>query len=187
MPNILDANGLQTQTYTELVAYFTDNYQLIYGADITLDPDTPDGQWMNIQIQAILDLLDVLTQVYNTMDPDNAVGVVLDQRAAINGIQHQAGTYTITAVVITTNVSVNLYGVDQSTLPNAQPVYTVADNAGNQWQLQTTVTGLAVGANTLDFQAANAGADGRRDLAEDRDHSRRGCRQIGDGVEGERL
>lgn len=138
----------------ELVAEFTANYQQIYGDDINLSSDTPDGQMMNIYIQAILDLEDLLVQVYNSFDPDNAVGVVLDQRLAINGIQRQAGTYTLTNVTVVTSQSLNLYGLDQT----ANDIYTVADNAGNQWQLVATQLGLAAGTHILAFRAAKPGA-----------------------------
>lgn len=153
MPNSLSATGLTTATYDELVAFYIAAYQSIYGSDINLSSDTPDGQMMNIWIQAILDLQDLITQVYNTFDPDNAIGTVLDQRVAINGIQRQGGTYTTTYVTITVNQSVNLYGLDQ----DVQPIFTVADNAGNQWQLITTNTGLTTGAHSLLFQAADPG------------------------------
>lgn len=153
MPNLLDATGLQTATRAELVASFTAAMQQIYGTDINLASDSPDGQMMNIFIQSVLDLEDLLTQIYNQFDPDNAVGNVLDQRVAINGIQRQAGTFTVTPVTLVNSQSVNLYGLDQT----VQPVYTVADNAGNQWQLQTTQTGLAAGTHVLNFQAAVPG------------------------------
>lgn len=158
MPNQLDATGLQTDSYDELLAYYTAQFQAIYGSDINLASDTPDGQWMNIIIQTTLDLLNLVTQVYNGFDPDLAVGNVLDQRVAINGIQRQGGTYTITPVTLVTNASTNLYGIDQSGTPTSQPVYTVADNAGNQWLLQTTQLGIAAGTYILNFQAQNAGA-----------------------------
>lgn len=154
MPNSLSSTGLTTATRQELLANFTANLQAIYGTDIDLDADTPDGQWINILIQSILDLQDLLVQVYNSLDPDNAIGVVLDQRVAINGIQRQGGTFTVTNVTITTSQSVNLYGLDQ----DAQAVYTVADNAGNQWQLQTTILGTGVGPSILAFQSATPGA-----------------------------
>jgi Baseplate J-like protein len=154
MPNILDANGLQTQTQAELLAYYTAAYQLIYGADISLDTSTPDGQWMNIQIQAVLDVLNLLTQIYNSFDPDNAIGVVLDQRVAINGIQREGGTYTVTNVTLVISQSINLYGLDQS----INPVYTVADAAGNQWELIATVLGVTAGSHIFAFQAAKPGA-----------------------------
>src|SRR5581483_5728996 len=93
-------------------------------------------------------------QIYNMFDPDNAVGVILDQRVAINGIQRQAGTFTVTNVTLIVSQALNLYGLDQT----AQPVYTVADNAGNQWQLQTTQHISGPGTYVFSFQAANPGA-----------------------------
>lgn len=154
MPNQLTTTGLQTATQSELYANMSAALQAIYGANIDLSSNSPDGQMLNIFIQAALDLEDLLTQIYNQFDPDNAVGAVLDQRVAINGIQRQAGTYTIQPVSITTSQALNLYGLDQS----AQPVFTVADNAGNQWQLLTTVSLPTPGVYSLSFQAANPGA-----------------------------
>lgn len=154
MPNNLGPTGLTTATQAELVAQYTAALQAIFGADINLGPSTPDGQLVMLFIQSVLDLQDLLIQIYNTFDPDNAIGVVLDQRVAINGIQRQAGTFTITPVTLTISQSVNLFGLDQS----VQPVYTVADNAGNQWQLQSTVTGLGTGSQVLTFQSATPGA-----------------------------
>lgn len=154
MPNVLDSTGLTTSTRQELVDYFTSKYQEIYGADINLESDTPDGQMMNINIQSILDIQDLLTQVYNNQSPDSAIGNVLDQRVAINGIQRQAGTFTVTNVTVVTTQSVNLYGSDQSD----QPIYTVSDSAGNLWELQTTVLGTGVGSFVYAFQAAVPGA-----------------------------
>lgn len=155
MPNLIDATGLQTATQAELVAQFTADLQSIYGPDINLDADTPDGQWMNIMVQAILDLQDLLTQIYNFFDPDNAIGAVLDQRVSINGIQRQAGTFTITPITLVLGQSVNLYGIDQS----AQTPFTAADNAGNKWELQTTELGVGPGTVVYNFQAATPGAN----------------------------
>src|ERR1700744_4144299 len=113
--NSLTAQGLTTSTQPQLLAYYTAQYQSIYGADINLASDTPDGQWMNIIIQTVLDLQDLLTQIYNSFDPDNAIGTQLDQRVAINGIQRLAGTYSITNITLVLTQSVNLYGLDQTT------------------------------------------------------------------------
>lgn len=155
MPNIIDADGLQTATQAELLTYYTTKLQAIYGADINLNSDTPDGQWVNILIQTVLDLQDLLTQIYNSFDPDSAIGVVLDQRVAINGIQRQAGTFSVTNVTLVLTQSVNLYGLDQE----AQQIFTVSDNAGNQWQLQTTQLGVGPGTVSYAFQAVTPGAN----------------------------
>lgn len=154
MPNAIGPTGLTVATQAELVAQYTAAYQAIYGVDINLDPSSPDGQMMMIFIQSILDLQDLLVNIYNMFDPDNAIGNILDQRVAINGIQRQAGTYTVTNITLVLSQSVNLYGLDQTT----NPVYTVADNAGNQWQLQTTHLGVGAGTVSYAFQAATPGA-----------------------------
>jgi uncharacterized phage protein gp47/JayE len=154
VPNSIGATGLTTKTMTELISYFTAQYQSIYGVTINLDPTSPDGQMMMIYIQAVLDTSDLLTQVYNQFDPDTAVGMVLDQRVAINGIQRQAGTFTVTNVTIVTSQALNLYGLDQV----VQPVYTIQDNSGNQWQLISSVYIASASTTILSFQAAKPGA-----------------------------
>lgn len=154
MPNSLGSSGLELATREEWVTYFTTKYQEIYGSDINLASDTPDGQMMNIFIQVILDLQDLLSQIFNSFNPDNAIGTVLDQRVAINGIQRQAGTYTVTPITVVVSQSVNLYGLDQ----DEQDVFTISDNEGNLWQLQITELGLAAGTHVLNFQAAEPGA-----------------------------
>lgn len=138
----------------ELVTFYTATYQAIYGADIDLDSNTPDGQMMNIQIQVVLDLLDLLTQINNDFDPDHALGVILDSRVAYNGIQREGGTFTLTNVSITVTKALTLQGLD--TFPTDP--FTVSDNAGNNWQLQTTQNFSGAGTYVLAFQAAVPGA-----------------------------
>lgn len=153
MPNSLTSTGLTVVTQTELVTNYTASYEAIYGSTINLASNSPDGQMMMIFIQSVLDIANLLSQIYNSFDPDNAVGNVLDQRVAINGLVRQAGTFTLTNITLVMSQSVNLYGLDQT----AQSVFTVADNAGNQWQLQTTQLGVS-GTQVYAFQAANPGA-----------------------------
>lgn len=154
MPNVIGPNGLETSTQQELVDYFTSQYQQIYGPDINLASDSPDGQMMMIFIQAILDVQDLLTQIYNQFDPDSAIGKVLDQRVAINGIQRQAGTHTVTNITVVTSQALNLYGIDQ----NTNEIYTIQDNAGNKWNLIETAVISGAGSHVLAFQAERPGA-----------------------------
>lgn len=154
MPNSITASGVTIATQAELVTQYTGSFQSIYGASINLGPETPDGQLMMTFIQSVLDVEDLLLNMNAMFDPDQAIGVILDQRVAINGIQRQAGTYTITDVTIVTSQSVNLYGLDQT----ANPVFTVADAAGHQYYLQTSVLGTGTGSFVYVFQAATPGA-----------------------------
>lgn len=154
MPNQITTTGIQTASQSELVTQYTDAFEDIYSDDINLNPDTPDGQMMMIFIQTVLDIEDLIVQVFNMFDPDNAIGVILDQRVAINGIQRQVGTFSTTDITITASQSINLAGLDQDT----QPVFTVQDAQGNQWELITSQSGLGIGAHVLLFQAASPGA-----------------------------
>lgn len=153
MPNALTSTGLQTKTRAELLAEYTAALQGVYGIGINLDPDSPDGQELNIRIQAVLDILDLITQVYNSFDPDSAIGATLDMRVAINGIERKAGTYTITYITITTSKALTLYGLDQ----DIEPVYTVSDNAGNKWFLITSTPIAVAGDSVLSFRAEKPG------------------------------
>lgn len=158
MPNVIDANGLEVATRAELVASITAALQAIYGADINLDSDSPDGQLMNIFIQAILDNEDLLVQIYNGFDPDLAIGRTLDMRCAINGVQRQAGTFTLTNIDITVDRALTLPGLDAEVDNPDGTGYTVADNAGNNWILVATQNPAGAGTYTYAFRAQNPGA-----------------------------
>lgn len=153
MPNIINSSGLQTKTSAELITDLTTAFQSIYGPDINLDADSPDGQMMRIFIQSVLDLEDLLTQIYNSFDPDLAYGNALDQRVAINGIQRKAGTYSTTNITIVTTQSVTLQGLNS--FPDDP--YTISDNAGTEWYLENT-SSLGIGTFTRTFRARNPGA-----------------------------
>lgn len=154
MPNVINASGLTVDTYSELYTALSAGLETIYGDDINLASDSPDGQQLNLYIQALLDLSDLLVQTNAMFDPDQAIGVILDQRVAINGIQRQAGTFSVTNVTIVVSQALNLFGLDQTT----EDVFTVADNAGNQWQLQSSQTLGSPGSYVMSFQSLVPGA-----------------------------
>ena len=153
MAATLDQNGLQIETLSTIVANLNSALQSIYGSDINLDPNSPDGQLVALIAQAKLDVEELLANVYSSMDPDQAIGVVLDQRCAINGVVRQAGTNTLQTVTIMVDRAVTLAGLD--TAPTAP--FTVADSTGNQYQLITTHVFSAAGSADLGFQASLLG------------------------------
>lgn len=154
MPNSIGPNGLVVNTQQELVDFYTAQYRLIYGSDINLEQDTPDGQLMMIFVQSVLDLQDLLVQINNQFDPDLAIGKILDQRVSINGIQRQAGTFTITNITLVTDRALTLFGLDQI----SNDIYTVQDNAGNNWQLMISINLPSPGVQVLAFQSEVPGA-----------------------------
>ena len=160
MSDTLDDTGLTLQTLTDIVDDLTAKMKAIYGSDINVDPDSPDGQMINIFAQAAIDLREVLQAIYSGFDPDQASGVILDQRVVMNGISRKEGTYTKTPVDITVDRAVSLVGLDDETLLEANfpvGVYTIKDDAGTQWVLLASVD-LTTGLTSLSFRAVNIGA-----------------------------
>jgi uncharacterized phage protein gp47/JayE len=159
LSDILDDSGLQLKTLPELVAELNDAFRAIYGNDINLDPESPDGQALNILAQYGIDIREVLQEIYSSMDPNQAQGIVLDQRVALNGIRRRAGTFTVVPVTITFDRTVTLAGLDtfSGSIDIPAGVYTVKDDSGTQFALLASGT-FAAGTQTLNFRAAELGA-----------------------------
>lgn len=160
MPNAINSNGLTIQTRAEIVAELLDGvpgfrgYRAIYGADINVDPNSADGQLINLIAQAKVDILEFIQQIYDGFDPDMAIGRTLDERCAINGVVRKAGTYTIQPVTVTVTQALTLAGLD--TAPDAP--FTVADSAGNRFVLEEAHVFSGAGNASLTFRAALLGA-----------------------------
>lgn len=157
MPNDLSADGLTVNTTLEIVASLTAAFQSIYGPDINMGPNSPDGQMIGILAQAIQDNLQLLTQVYNSFAVESSFGSVLDQRVAMSGIVRDQGTYTLAYVDVTATTALTLPGQDVLIATPGATVFTVSDTAGNQFQLQTSYAFGGAGTVTLLFVALTLG------------------------------
>jgi len=162
--NAITNTGITIQTYNEIVTEILDGspgtttqaaypgMRQIYGPTINVEPNSPDGQMVNIVAQAKLDMLEFIQNIFASFDPDQAVGVQLDQRCAINGVRRLQGTYTEVDVDVTASGAVTLAGLDTSTTP-----FTIADASGNQYQLLYTYAFTTAGTQPLTFRSAVIG------------------------------
>ena len=78
MTNAVTSTGLITESLTEIITILEDGFKSIYGSDINLNSNSPDAQMINLFAQAKVDLLECISQVYASFDPDQASGSVLD-------------------------------------------------------------------------------------------------------------
>jgi uncharacterized phage protein gp47/JayE len=156
MPDIIDADGLQVKTAAQIRAELEADLREIYGADINLDQNSPDGQLVGIMTQQAVDLRELAVQINNGFDPDRAVGRILDERVVINNIERNGGTYTIQPVSITVDRTLTLQGLDQDFNNINGTGFTVQDDAGNQFILVDT-TVLTTGTTSLNFRAKEIG------------------------------
>jgi uncharacterized phage protein gp47/JayE len=157
MPDILDATGLTVETASEITSALTTGLQGIYGADINVDSNSQDGQTIGIYTQGGVDVRELLVEINASFDPDQAVGIQLDQRCAINGVVRVAGTYSIFPVDITVSKTVNLQGLDSQANSATGTGFTITDGQGNNVILLDS-TELTAGTTTLDCRAQAIGA-----------------------------
>lgn len=157
MTSQITAQGLQIDTLTTVINNIVTALQNIYGSDINVDQNSPDGQTIGIAAQATIDYLELLQSINNGFDPDQAIGDILDQRVAINNIQRNGGTYTIQPISITVNQTVTLQGLDSNFDSPTGTGYTVQDNSGNQFILAATTT-FTSGTTVAEFRAQQIGA-----------------------------
>jgi|WetSurMetagenome_2_1015567.scaffolds.fasta_scaffold65259_3 uncharacterized phage protein gp47/JayE len=159
MSDTLDEDGLTLETLTELKSDLVTDFKNIYGSDINVDSDTPDGQLIGIIAQIATDIREIISNIYNSMDPDTASGSTLDQRCAINGIQRKSGTFTIVPITVATTKNAFLIGLDDSSesvddIPSG--IFTIKDDSGNLFYLLASIT-TEIGSQTLSFRAADIG------------------------------
>ena len=137
--------GIQVQTFQEIFDELAAGYRAIYGEDINLDPDSPDGQRVAIEAQLVLDSQSFGALEYNQRDPDFALGQSLNSIIKLSGITRRPATRSQVDVVVTTDRPL--------TLPLD---YAVEDDLGQSWTTLNAISILA-GGTTVTLFAENFG------------------------------
>ena len=154
--NYIGVNGIVTQSLPEIISDITSDFQNIYGQNINVDSNSPDGQMINILSQIKKDILDLCVQYYNNLDTERVIGIPQQILYKLNNCIIKAYTYSYVYVNVSVSKSVNLQGLDAD-IENPDGVgYTVSDGNGNRWILAESQT-LTVGTHTLNFRAAELG------------------------------
>lgn len=158
MTDTLDATGLTLDSLATIVNNITVGMQSIYGADINVDSNSPDGQLINLMAQIKIDLQDLINGIYSQFDVNEALGVQLDSLVALNNIKRKGATFTFQNIELTTDRALNLQGLDASANDIDGVGFTVADNIGNQFILLDSQVIAAAGTYTYSFRAKVIGA-----------------------------
>jgi len=156
--NYIGVNGLVTQTISEIQADLTQKYKNIYGENINIEQNSSDGQLINIEALQKKDILDLITQFYNNLDPDYVIGLPQQTLYKLNGLTIKKYTYSYTYVNVTVTEAATLQGLDEN-IENADGTgYTVSDVNGNRWILAETQNLTDAGTYLLNFRAAELGS-----------------------------
>jgi uncharacterized phage protein gp47/JayE len=138
-------SGVQIQTFEEIFEDLSQGYRDIYGQDINLSQESPDGQRVGIEARARLDLQSFALALANSFDPDFADGQGLNKISKLAGIFPRPGTRSQWDLVVTT---------DRPLMLNSG--YTIEDELGQEWIVPEEVE-LITGHNTVTFRAAVTG------------------------------
>lgn len=142
----INENGLLIDEFSTIYNRLADKFKLIYGQDINLEQNSPDGQLLGIITNEIYDLQTLILHIYNSFDPDLAQGVELNKLLKLIAQTRRASTKSIVDITIVANVNV--------TLPAD---YTIIDENKNEWVINAETT-LIAGTNIVSFNAVNFGA-----------------------------
>lgn len=145
---IIDENGIQLDSFSDIFDDLVVGFKAIYGEDINLDQDTADGQQIGIYSNAIYDLQSLIARMYNSFDPDFAEGHELDKILKLIASTRLPNSKSVVDINIT--VSDNVF-LDET--------YTVKDDNGQEWLIANAQT-LTTGTTTISFNAVDWGLIG---------------------------
>jgi len=138
--------GIQVQTFQEIYDEIAAGYRTIYGEDINLAADTPDGQRVAIEAQLVLDSQSFGALEYNQRDPDFALGQSLNSIIKLSGINRRPATRSQVDVLVVTDRLLTL------------PVdYAVEDELGQSWTT-LAIRDLSAGTTTVTLFAEDFGS-----------------------------
>jgi uncharacterized phage protein gp47/JayE len=142
------AQGFERTRLDERVQQLFAAYRLIYGEDISLDPDDLDGEFLSLIAEAVSNVDQLAEDVYNAFNPNNAIGVALSLLVQLNSIRRIAGAYS------TADLTVG--GSDTTFIPAGSLVRSTYDNS--QWVTTGDVTIGSSGNALVSCRALTFGA-----------------------------
>jgi len=141
----INENGFQADSFTEILESLSDQLKAIYGQDIDLSQDAPDGQYVAIDAKVISDLQDLALYIYNSFDPDFSQGVQLDRLLKLLARTRIPAKKSSLDVNITVSETVTL-DID----------YTITDDLGQNWIIQNSQE-VTTGTTLVTFLSENYG------------------------------
>lgn len=144
----LTDKGYVGQRLDSILEELDGGFRAIYGNDIDLAPDSPDGQMLGLIAQIRADLEELGEAIYRALDPDHASGAWLEQRAAYAGLLRRRARYSYLRGVL-------LSGCPGAVLPAGAVVRDI--NQG-RWQLIGETLLGGDGSARGDFRSLELGA-----------------------------
>lgn len=121
------AQGISSPSFSDILASYQASVRSIFGSDVYIDPDSKDGQLLALLAQAQFDSNQAAIAVYNSYNPQTALGVALDSAVKVNSIRRQVATNSTAVLQIIGQVGTEIFrGI-------------ASDVVGQLWDLPTQV------------------------------------------------
>lgn len=134
----ITADGFQRKRLDVILAELNQALKAIFGENLNLDPETPDGQTSGVFSESHANLWELAEQAYNAFNPSAATGDVLSNLVQLNGILRKDATFS-TAVL-------TLGGIDTTVIPAGSLVST-ADGISFATDADATIVAGTAAAN----------------------------------------
>ena len=106
----IDAAGLHIPTFLDVRDELLQNAYQIFGADIYLEPDSQDYQFISVFARMIYDTFLAQELAYNSRSPVTAVGTALDSLVKLSGIARHRATQSTAVLCLTGTAGTVLTG-----------------------------------------------------------------------------
>ena len=144
----LTETGIVIESFDAILSKLEQGFRAIYGQNINLNADTPDGQMIGLLAQMRMDFEELAQTVYNQLDPDAATGAWLEQRVAYAGLMRRAASYSyLRSVILTGEPYTQLYAGVMVSDPNK-----------TRWVLVSDVQLDSNGSARADFRSEQLGS-----------------------------
>lgn len=89
---VINSAGISAPPYSDIYQSLVASFQLIYGSDIYVAPDSQDGQWLAILAAGINDVNQAAVAAFQAYSPLYAQGAGLSSQVKINGLAREIAT-----------------------------------------------------------------------------------------------
>ena len=143
----ISEKGIEIDDLYTIQARLVNAFKSIYGEDINLDSDTPDGQLLGLFSQELANVHQAVSFIVQMLDPYQAMGQWLEQRAMYAGITRITASYSYIDDVIFT-------GSPKTTVP-INSIY--IDKNKNKWVTTEPITLNDLGSARTKFRSLELG------------------------------
>ena len=145
----IDDTGFNSLGFNGWLTLLISQYQSVYGSDIDVSSNSPDGQWLNILAGDFADLEQLAMDVYNGVAPAGAAGTALSRLVQLNGISRKPAQFSTAPALLS--------GTNGTVIPINSLVGSNSDPTKPSWETTTALTIGGGGTVTGTLQCTVAG------------------------------